>query len=368
MSAPSVLFSPHRLAGLELSNRIVVSPMCQYSADDGCANDWHLMHLGTLAQSGAALLMAEATAVERQGRITHGCLGLYSDANERELAKVVAHCRRFGTAKLGIQIGHAGRKASARVPWDGGNALQPHEDPWQTLAPSPIAFTENWHVPQAMTRADMERIRNAFVATARRALRLGFDLVELHGAHGYLLHSFMSPISNQRDDEYGGSPANRMRFPLEVVAAVRDVWPTERPLGMRITGSDWLEGGITPDDAVAIARSLKDGGIDYVCVSSGGVNPSAKVKLEPGYQVPFAAKIRKEVGLSTRAVGLIVTPTQAEAIVAEGKADMVALARAMLDNPHWGWTAARALGADVARPPQYARAADAVWPGAKYMD
>ena len=368
MSAPSVLFSPYRLAGLDLANRIVVSPMCQYSADDGCANDWHLMHLGTLAQSGAALVIVEATAVERQGRITHGCLGLYSDANERELAKVVAHCRRFGSAKLGIQIGHAGRKASAQVPWAGGNALGPKEDPWPTLAPSPIPFTENWPVPQMATREDMERIRDAFVATARRALRLGFDLIELHGAHGYLLHSFMSPVSNQRGDDYGGSIENRMRFPLEIATAVRDVWPPERPLGMRITGNDWLEGGLTPDDAVVIARSLKDRGLDYVCVSSGGVNPSARVKIEPGYQVPFAAKVREEVGISTCAVGLIATPGQAEAIVAEGKADLVAMARAMLDNPHWGWSAARALGAEVPRPPQYARAADAVWPGAKYVD
>jgi NADPH2 dehydrogenase len=342
--------------------------MCQYSAHDGCANDWHLMHLGTLAQSGAALLIFEATAVERHGRITHGCLGLYNDANEAELAKIVAHCRRYGTAKLGIQIGHAGRKASAQLPWDGGHALQSNQDPWQTIAPSPIGFAENWHVPRTMTRADMERVRDAFVRTAERALRLSFDLLELHGAHGYLLHSFMSPISNQRDDDYGGSLANRMRFPLEVIAAVRDMWPKERGLGMRMTGSDWLEGGITPDDAVTIAGHLRDGGLDYVCVSSGGINPSAKVKLEPGYQVPFAAKIRKEANLPTWAVGLITTPAQAEAVVAEGKADMVALARAMLDNPHWGWMAARALRADISRPSQYLRAADAVWPGATYVD
>jgi 2,4-dienoyl-CoA reductase-like NADH-dependent reductase (Old Yellow Enzyme family) len=368
MSTPSVLFSPFRLAGLELSNRIVVAPMCQYSADDGCANDWHLMHLGTLAQSGAALLMVEATAVERHGRITHGCLGLYSDANEADLARVVAHCRRYGSARLGIQIGHAGRKASSQVPWDGGRALQGDEDAWPTMAPSAIPFAETWPEPRAMSRADMDRVRDAFVATARRALRLDFDLVELHGAHGYLLHSFMSPISNRRDDEHGGSMDNRMRFPLEVIAAVRDVWPKDRPLGMRITGSDWLDGGITPDDAVAIARSLKTAGIDYVCVSSGGVDPSARVKLEPGYQVPFAARVREEAGVATRAVGLISTPGQAEAVVAEGKADQVALARAMLDNPHWGWMAARALGAEVARPVQYLRAADSVWPGAKYVD
>lgn len=362
----SVLFSPLMLAGLEFRNRIVVSPMCQYSANDGCASDWHLMHLGTLAQSGAALLMFEATAVERRGRISHGCLGLYSEANEAALATVIAHCRRFGDAKLGIQIGHSGRKGSAQVPWEGGRALKHGEDAWETIAPSAVAFADGWPPPRAMTREDMARVVRAFEEAAHRALRLGFDVLELHGAHGYLLHSFISPISNQRDDEYGGSFDNRLRLPLEIAAAVRKIWPHERVLGMRVTGSDWLEGGFTPEHAVAMARRLRDEGLDYVCVSSGGIDPRAKVRIEPGYQVPFAAKIRKEAGIPTRAVGLIVTPEQAEAVVAEGRADMVALGRAMLDNPHWGWMAARALGAKIDRPAQYLRAADEVWPGASY--
>ena len=364
----SVLFTPIRLRELELANRIVVSPMCQYSANDGCANDWHLTHLGALCISGAGLLVVEATAVERIGRITHGDLGLYDDACEAALARIVAHCRRIGTAKLGIQIAHAGRKASAHVPWQGGRALEPGEDPWETIAPSAIPFGAGWHTPREMTRQDMDRVRDAHAAAANRALRLGFDLLELHGAHGYLLHEFFSPISNRRTDDYGGSLEARMRFPLEVVEAVRAVWPKERPLGIRITGRDWVEGGIEPADAVAFARALKAIGVDFVCVSSGGIVPDARITLGPGYQVSFAETVRREAGIPTRAVGLIGTARQAERIVAEGKADMVALARAFLDNPHWAWHAARVLGAEVARPPQYQRAGSAVWPAAFYAD
>jgi NADPH2 dehydrogenase len=362
----SALFSPIKLADLELDNRIVVSPMCQYSADDGSATDWHLGHLGMLANSGASLLVVEATHVERRGRITHGCLGLYSDDNEAALARVVAHCRRIGTARLGIQLAHAGRKASSYRPWEGGPGLKPNDDPWQTIGPSAIAFGNAWSAPSAMTRDDMERVRDAFVSAARRALRLGFDAIELHMAHGYLLHSFMSPISNHRNDEYGGSAAARLRFPLEVVGAVRAAVPRSLPLGARITGSDWSDGGMTPDDAVALAKALKAAGLDFVCVSSGGISADVKIALGPGYQVPFAEKVRRETGIVTRAVGLIATPRQAEAIVAEGKADMIALARAMLDDPRWGWHAAQALAGEVKRPPQYARAAPKLWPGAAY--
>jgi NADPH2 dehydrogenase len=366
----SALFAPITLAGLTLPNRLVVAPMCQYSADDGSATDWHLAHLGTLANSGAGLVMIEATAVERRGRITHGCLGLYSDANEAALARVLAHCRRWGAARIGIQLGHAGRKASAQLPWAGGNALRPEEDPWPTIAPSALPFADDWPAPQAMTEADMARLRAAFVAAAGRALRLGIDLIELHAAHGYLLHEFLSPVANRRGDAYGGSLSNRMRLPLEIVAAVRAAWPEGRPLGLRITGSDWIEGGITPDEAVAFARAVKEAGCDYVCVSSGGISPAAKIALGPGYQVPFAAKVRREAGIATRAVGLIATPRAAERIVAQGEADMVAMARAFLDQPHWGWMAARALGAEeaVRRPPQYLRAAPKLWPGAAYAD
>ena len=240
----STLFSPIRLADLELANRIVVSPMCQYSADDGVANDWHINHLGMLANSGASLVVVEATGVERRGRITHGCTGMYSDDCEAAMARMLAHCRHYGTAKIGIQLAHAGRKASSARPWEGGHALKPGEDPWETIAPSAIPFGANWHVPREMTQADFERVRDAFVAAARRSVRAGFDTIELHVAHGYLLHSFVSPISNKRSDGYGGSLAARMRFPLEVAQATRAVVPKGTPLGARITGSDWVDGGL----------------------------------------------------------------------------------------------------------------------------
>jgi 2,4-dienoyl-CoA reductase-like NADH-dependent reductase (Old Yellow Enzyme family) len=362
----SALFSPIKLADLGLDNRIVVSPMCQYSSDDGSATDWHVGHLGMLANSGASLLVFEATHVERRGRITHGCAGLYSDDNEAALARVVAHCRRIGTAKLGIQLAHAGRKASSYLPWEGGLGLKADDDPWETIGPSAIAFGNAWPAPRAMTRVDMDRVREAFVAAAKRALRLDFDAIELHMAHGYLMHSFMSPIANRRTDEYGGSAAARLRFPLEVARAVRAVVPRTVPLGARITGSDWTDGGMTPDDAVTVAKALREAGLDFVCVSSGGIAAETKIALGPGYQVPFAEKVRREAGIPTRAVGLIATPRQAEDILAAGKADMIALARAMLDDPRWGWHAAQSLAAEVKRPPQYARAAPKLWPGAAY--
>jgi 2,4-dienoyl-CoA reductase-like NADH-dependent reductase (Old Yellow Enzyme family) len=360
----SQLFSPLRLGDLELANRIVVSPMCQYSANDGCASDWHLTHLGMLANSGAALVVVEATHVERHGRITHGCLGLYSDACEATLHRVIDHCRHIGTARLGIQIAHSGRKGSSQRPWEGGQALRDGDDPWPTIAPSAIPFGPDWHVPRAMTRDDMTRVREAFVAATRRALRIGFDLIELHMAHGYLLHSFMSPVANKRNDEYGGPREARLRFPLEVASAVREVVPAGIPLGARITGSDWLEDGLDADDAVACARALKEVGFDFICVSSGGATASARNPTTPAYNAPLAEKVRREAGIAARAVGLIVAPKQAEALIAEGKADMVALARAILDDPHWGWHAAQELGADVARPPQYQRAGPKLWTGA----
>ena len=361
----SQLFTPIALRGLTLPNRIVVSPMCQYSADDGCANSWHMLHLGNLAVSGVGLLMIEATAVERIGRITHGCLGLYSDNSELALAEVVAACRRWGNAPLGIQLAHAGRKGSAQRPWEGGASLKPHEDAWETVAPSPIPMAEGWATPREATLADLARIRDAFAEATRRAARIGLDLVEAHCAHGYLLHEFMSPLSNTRSDAYGGSVENRRRFPLEVVEAMRAAWPAEKPLGLRITGSDWIEGGLTVEDAVAFAKALRERGVDYVCVSSGGVSLKAQIPLGPGYQVPFAERIRREAGIATRAVGLIAEPRQAERIVASGQADMVALARGFLDDPRWVWHAAEALGAEASYPPQYHRTRAAVWPGAK---
>jgi len=362
------LFSPIKLAGVELANRIVISPMCQYSADDGCANDWHMTHLGMLANSGAGLLVVEATHVERHGRITHGCLGLYSDDCEGALEHVIHTARRYGTTKFGIQLAHAGRKGSAQLPWDGGAALNPGEDPWETIAPSALPFGPGWHVPREMTAADIERARGAFVAAAARAVRIGFDAIELHAAHGYLIHSFMSPLSNRRTDDYGGSQENRMRFPLEVAAAVRAVVPRTIALGARITGSDWLDGGLTPADAIACAKALKGLGFDYVDISSGGISAEARNPNAPGYNVAIAEQVKRVTGIATRTVGLIVTPKQADAIVAEGKADMVALARAVLDHPHWGWHAARTLGAEVTRPRQYLRASPTLWPGAAMRD
>jgi NADPH2 dehydrogenase len=362
----SVLFSPISLAGLHLSNRIVVSPMCEYSGDDGCANDWHLIHLGMLANSGAALVVVEATHVERHGRITHGCLGLYSDANEAALARVVASARRAGSARFGIQLAHSGRKGSAQRPWEGVTSLEPEDDPWETIAASALPFGAGWQTPRQATEADMNRVRAAFVGAARRALAIGFDEIELHLAHGYLLHGFMSPLSNQRTDDYGGSFENRLRFPLSVVRAVRAVVPKGVPLGARITGSDWREGGLTPDDAVAIARLLKAEGVDFICVSSGGVAADIRNPSEPGYNVPIAARVKREAGIVTRTVGLIVTPQQAEDVVAKGEADQVAIGRAFLDDPHWAWHAAKALGAEVARPVQYARSGPKLWaPAAK---
>jgi NADPH2 dehydrogenase len=347
-----------------LPNRIVVAPMCQYSADDGSATDWHMSHLGMLANSGAGLVVVEATHVERHGRITHGCTGLYSDHNEAAMGRVIAHCRRVGTSKLGIQIAHAGRKASSQRPWEGGGPLKPDADPWETIAPSAIPFGNGWHTPREMTLDDIARVREAFVNSARRAVRIGFDAIELHYAHGYLAHSFLSPVANKRGDQYGGSFENRMRFGREVAEAVRAVVPRTVALGARITGSDWREDGLTVADAVAYSKALKADGLDYIDASSGGITADTRNPTGPGYNVPAAERIKREVGIATRVVGLIVTPAQAEAIVAEGKADMVAMARALLDDPHWGWHAAQSLDAEVARPPQYARAAPKLWPGA----
>ena len=322
-----------------------------------------------LANSGAGLVIAEMTNVERRGRISHRCLGLYSDACEDALARVVAHCRRIGTAKIGVQIAHAGRKASVQTPWEGKDARgQGVPDAWETIAPSAIPFARGWQTPRAMTHEDIERVRVAFTESARRAVRAGFDAIELHAAHGYLLHSFVSPISNKRTDEYGGSLESRMRFPLEVARAVRAAVPRSTPLGARITGSDFMEGGLSPDDAVIFARALKDVGLDYLCVSSGGIGGDMRPTAVAGYNVQFAEKVKREVEIPIRTVGLIVAPKHAETIVAEGKADMVAIGRAFLDDPHWAWHAAIELGAEVERPPQYRRAEPKQWPGAGFRN
>ena len=362
----SSLFSPIRLGPVEFANRVIVGPMCQYSAIHGDANDWHFVHLGSLSMSGASLLVLEATAVEERGRITHGCLGLYNEENEAGLTRVLGFCRKHGSAKLGLQLAHAGRKGSSQVPWAGGRALPADADPWTTVSASAVPFAEDWHVPAAATEQDLDAITDAFVAATKRAARLGFDLVEVHAAHGYLLHQFLSPVSNRRTDQYGGSLANRMRFPLRVFEAVKSAAPAEMAVGARITGSDWIPGGIDVEEAVAFASALKERGCHYVDVTSGGIALNAKIEVGPGYQVPFAATVRERTGLPVWSVGLIVTPEQAEGIVARGEADMVALARTALDDPHWAWNAAQVLGGDVPRPPQYARAAPKYWPGAAY--
>ena len=364
---PSKLFSPFKLRALVLKNRIVVSPMCQYSADDGVASDWHMAHVPTMAMSGAGLMMIEMTDVEPIGRITLGCLGLYSDACEAALRRVVQSAKRWGGAAIGIQLAHAGRKGSTHKPWEGGAPLQPQDGAWQTVAPSPLPFAEGWPAPAALSETDIERIVSAFATAARRALRVGVDLVELHGAHGYLLHQFQSPLSNKRTDKWGGSAENRMRFPLRVVEAVRAVWPEDKPLGMRISCHEWTDGGLTPDDAVAYARALKACGVDYLCCSGGGNVATAKIPLAPGYMVEFAARVRRDAGIATRAIGMILTARQAEAIVADGQADMVAMARAFLDDPRWGWHAAEVFGEPIPAPPQYQRATRETWPGAKLL-
>ncbi|MBL8706293.1 MAG: NADH:flavin oxidoreductase/NADH oxidase [Rhodospirillales bacterium] len=362
----SQLFTPFDLGPIRLPNRIVIAPMCQYSADDGCANDWHIAHWTNLGFSGAGLFVVEATGVERRGRITHGCLGLYSDANEDSIARCLAAARRHaGPAKFGIQIGHAGRKASSQRPWEGGKGLKPAEDAWATVAPSAVAFDEGWYPPAALDEAEMARVRDAFVAAAKRAVRIGFDAIEVHMAHGYLMHSFLSPIANKRTDAYGGSRENRMRYPLEIARAVRDAVPKSIALGARLSATDWVEGGWTIDDSVALTKELKQAGIDFLCASSGGVTNSIKVPVGPGYQVPLAQKIRAETGIATRAVGMIADPDQAELIIRQGQADMVALARAVLDNPRWGWHAADKLGAKIPYPKQYERVRASMWPGAQ---
>jgi 2,4-dienoyl-CoA reductase-like NADH-dependent reductase (Old Yellow Enzyme family) len=357
----NALFSPIRLGNVEIANRIVVSPMCQYSADDGSVTDWHMGHLGMLANCGAGLVIVEATHVERRGRITHGCAGLYSDHNEAALERVIDHCRGAGTAKWGIQIAHAGRKASSQRPWEGGGSLKPEQDAWDTLGPSPLPFGAGWHVPRVATLEDIARVRDAFVNSAKRAVRIGFDAIELHYAHGYLAHSFLSPVSNHRVDHYGGSLENRMRLSREIAQAVRAVVPKSIALGARITGSDWRDDGITADNAIAYSKALKADGLDYIDVSSGGVTADTRNPTAPGYNVPIAERIKREVGIATRVVGLITTPAQAEAIVADGKADMVALGRGMLDDPRWAWHAAQEFGAEVPRVPQYQRAGPKLW-------
>jgi len=351
----SKLFSAIKIGDLELGNRIVISPMCQYSAEHGQASDWHLIHLGHMALSGAGLMFIEATAVTPAGRISPNDLGLWSDQTEAALARVIKSIRQYSPIPIGIQLAHAGRKASVQVPWLGGQPLQSGNGGWQTVAPSALPFDADGALPQALDEISLEQLQNSFVSTAQRAFRMGLDMIELHAAHGYLLHQFLSPLSNARDDQYGGSLENRMRFPLEVFDAVRAAVPGEMPVGVRISASDWLEGGWDIEQSVIFAKELQRRGCNFIDVSSGGLSPLQQIPIEPGYQVPFAERIRRETGLVTIAVGLITEPEQAEQIVSTGQADMVSLARGMLYDPRWPWHAAAKLGAQVVAPKQYLR-------------
>jgi NADPH2 dehydrogenase len=351
----SKLFTPFRLRDLTLSNRITVAPMCQYSAETGAASSWHLIHLGSLALSGAAMLSIEATAVEPAGRITPGCLGLWDDTTEAALRPVVAAIRRHSPIAMAMQIAHAGRKASSEVPWRGGQQIPLTNGGWIADAPSAIPQKPGELAPRALDPAGMERIKVKFVETARRAMSLGLDAIEIHAAHGYLLHEFLSPIANQRTDQYGGSLENRMRFPLEVFDAVRRVVPPGKPVGVKVSATDWVEGGWDLEQTIAFAKSLAERGVDWITASSAGISPLQKIPVAPGYQIPFAAAIKAATALNVIGVGLITAPRQAEEIVAAGQADMVSLARAMLYDLRWGWHAAAELGATIDAPPQYWR-------------
>jgi 2,4-dienoyl-CoA reductase-like NADH-dependent reductase (Old Yellow Enzyme family) len=351
----SSLFSPITLRGVTLPNRIVVSPMCQYSSQEGKANEWHVVHLGTLALSGAGMLCIEATSVAAIGRITPGDLGLYDDATEAALQTVLAAIRKHSKIAVTLQLAHAGRKASSREPWNGGQQMALADGGWLAEAPSALPHKGGEAAPRAIDDAGLKRIRDAFADTAKRAVRLGIDGFEIHAAHGYLLHQFLSPIANRRTDRYGGALENRMRFPLDVFDAVRAAVPTDKPVGIRVSATDWVDGGWDLEQTLVFAQALKQRGVDWIDVSSGGVSPVQKIALGPGYQVPFAAAVKQATGLPTIAVGLITEARQAEDIVASGNADMVALARAMLYDPRWPWHAAAELGGTVAAPPQYWR-------------
>ncbi|HEX3158026.1 MAG TPA: NADH:flavin oxidoreductase/NADH oxidase [Gemmatimonadaceae bacterium] len=350
------LFTPLRVGGLELANRIVIAPMCQYSAVDGCMTDWHLIHLGHLALSGAALLTIEATAVVPEGRITYADVGLWSDESEAAMGRTLESIRRWSDMPIAIQLAHAGRKASSEVPWKGGFQIGPHAaNGWQTVAPSAVPYEPGGHPPAALDRDGLARVRNAFAHAARRAARLGIDAVQLHAAHGYLLHEFLSPLSNRRDDEYGGSLENRMRFPLEVFDAVRASFPAERAVSVRVSGTDWANDGWDVEQTVRFAQALEARGCAAVHVSSGGLTPDQRIPVGPGYQVPLARAVKAATTMPVVAVGLITDYEQAEAVIARGDADLIGLARAILFDPRWPWHAAAHLGARVRVPPQYLR-------------
>ncbi len=350
------LFSPLKIKNIEFKNRLVVSPMCEYSSEDGFANNWHLVHLGSRAIGGAALIITEATAVSPEGRITYGDLGIYKEEHVEKLKEITDFIHQHGSV-AGIQLAHAGRKASHELPWH-GNAQIPSGQPngWKAVAPSAIPFTLAEEAPVELDKAGIEKVKADFKTAATRALAAGFKVIELHGAHGYLIHEFLSPLSNHRTDEYGGSFENRIRFLLEVIESVKEVWPKEKPLFVRISASEWVEDGWTADDSAALARVLINKGIDLVDCSSGGNVATAKIPLKPGYQVEFAEKLKKEAGILTGAVGLITGSQQADDIIQTGQADLVIMARELLRDPYFPLRAAHQLGHEVKWPVQYERA------------
>jgi 2,4-dienoyl-CoA reductase-like NADH-dependent reductase (Old Yellow Enzyme family) len=356
----SVLFQPLKVNEVTLANRVVVAPMCQYSALEGNATDWHLGHLLQLAISGAGLLMLEATAVNSIGKITHNDLSLYTDDNENSLNKLLASLRKYSDIPIGIQISHSGRKGSAELPWVKPNTpLNISDGGWQTVSPSAISRTLGWPEPKELTVNQIEKLRNDFKNTTIRARRLNFDCMELHIAHGYLLHQFISPISNRRSDDYGGSLQNRCRLPLEIGKEMRDVWPKDKLLGARVTGKDWLEGGWSIEDCIFLVEELKSIGFDYVCVSSGGILPITDLEFKPGYQVHLARDIKRQTGMITRTAGMITTLEQATEIIETESADLIALGKVIIRNPRWVFKAAKNLGAFVRCPQQYERCLNA---------
>lgn len=354
------LFSPIKLRELELANRIVVPPMGQHVSTDGNAADWHMMHLGQYAVSGAALVIIEATAVSPEGRISPRSLGLYSDDNEESLKRIVDFCKNIGEAPIGIQLDHSGRKGSRLPAAENRKLITKDNGGWQTVAPSDIAWAEGHPVPKMLDRAGMDDVKAQFVAAVQRSDRIGIDLVEGHFAHGYLLHQFLSPITNQRDDDYGGTPEKRLRFPLEVFEAMRAAWPAQKPMGVRVSATDWIDGGWDLEATIEFGKQLVERGCDFIVASSGGIAPQQSVVAGPGYQVPFAEAIRRETKLPTMAIGLITEPIQADTIVRTGQADMIALARGLMYNPRWPWHAAVALGGRAIFP-------DIYWESHPYM-
>lgn len=351
----SQLFSPFQLGALALANRIVIAPMCQYSAQDGLTTDWHTIHLGSLALSGAGLMFIEATAVEPEGRISPQDVGLWSDETEAALARTLAASRAHSPMAFGVQLAHAGRKAGVAQPWHGGGQLGLGEGGWQRVAPSALAFDGHALAPSVLSVDEIARLVDSFAAAAKRSARLGFDVIELHGAHGYLLHQFLSPLSNRREDAYGGSLENRMRFPLAVLDAVRAAVPGSLPVGFRVSATDWVDGGWDLEQTITFAKATKAHGAAFIDVSSGGNSTAQQIPLGPSYQVPLARAIKQATGLPTMAVGLITEADQAEAIIGTGDADFVALARGILYNPRWPWHAAAQLGATATAPNQYLR-------------